>query len=92
MVDESLCVWCCLAEGLEQLTARYTAELLGSAPNAMRVCKELVAYVHSHTHEENVREAQERFWEAMKGPEVKYGLEAFYKRETPDWGNLQSRL
>lgn len=82
----------CAEAELPQLVEQYLEELRTSAPGAMRVCKELVAYVHSHNHKENVEEAKQRFWQAMQGPEAKFGLQAFYKKQRPDWGQLQSRL
>lgn len=87
--DELLRMGALTAVGaVDALVPEYCAHLLASAPRASAACKRLVAFVDSHAHEDNVREARRVFAECVRGDEARYGTECFRARATPDWSKL----
>lgn len=80
---------------LDRVTETFLAELRTSAPGAMKLIKGLVAYVETHTHEENVPEAKKVFAQSMLSDETQYGLGQFRQKKKPDWAAFakqQSKL
>lgn len=63
----------------------------GSAPGAMATIKDLVAYVSTHTHTDNLAKVEKVFAETVHSKEARYGMSCFLTKQTPDW-SLVSKL
>lgn len=79
-------------EELESVTKKYVEEIINGAPNVISEIKKLTNYVSSHSHELNVKQAQEVFDRTIKSEEAAYGVSCFLQKKKPDWSQLQSKL
>jgi len=71
---------------LDHLVAKYVEQLLENGPKAMKIVKQAVAHHVAHSHEENVKHVKELFEKyVVTSKEAKFGMEAFRKKEKPDW-------
>ncbi|KNC49259.1 enoyl-CoA hydratase/isomerase [Thecamonas trahens ATCC 50062] len=71
--------------GVELLVATLMDELRTSAPAAMAATKKLIGFVATHPHAEAMAEAVGVFKASLRSPETLHGLEAWRKRQAPDW-------
>ncbi|CAG8553188.1 4172_t:CDS:1 [Paraglomus brasilianum] len=78
---------------LEEKVKIYVNELISSAPNAMASIKKLVSVVGSGASElEKTDHVKKVFVEMMRSEEAAYGIQAFSRKETPDWSKFNSKL
>lgn len=73
---------------LNATTKRYVGEFVSAAPGALATCKELIEFVRTHPHEENVKKAQKAFVGALKSGEMQEGLKAFREKRKPTWAQV----
>ena len=50
--------------------------------------KRTVAYVGSHSHEENLAKVKEVFAKTVHSEEALYGMSCFLQKQTPDWSTM----
>ena len=82
------------AAALRDTTMRFVnAHLLTSSSSAVAHMKRLLRYVTSHSHGDNVVEAQRAFARVFAAPDMQYGLSSFAQKSKPDWTEfLRARL
>lgn len=51
----------------------------------MATIKELVGYVSTHTHADNLSKVEKVFSETVHSNEARYGMGCFLSKQTPDW-------
>ncbi|CAG8636746.1 9922_t:CDS:1 [Paraglomus occultum] len=78
---------------LEDKVKTYANELISSAPNAMATIKTLVSVVGSGASKlEKVHHVKNVFVKMMRSEEAAYGIQAFGRKEKPDWSKFNSNL
>jgi len=79
-------------EALDRLVDVYVKELLSSGPNAMAKVKNLIRYVSTHSHSDNLSFVEQEFNQVVQSEEASYGMGCFLRRETPDWSTLNAKM
>ena len=81
-------------EALLDVTMRFVrTHLLTSSSAAVAHMKQLLRYVTTHNHSENVIEAQRAFSRMFAAPDMQFGLSSFAQKSKPDWTEfLRARL
>jgi methylglutaconyl-CoA hydratase len=73
---------------LDHTIGSYIVHLMESAPRAMAIIKETVAYVASHSHEKNLDYVQKVFARTVQSDEALYGVQCFMQKQRPDWSTF----
>jgi len=75
-------------QNLDKATEELIAELLTSAPGAMRKIKKEIDFVATHSHDDNKKMVQPLFAEMIRDPEAMYGMSCYLQKQTPDWSDF----
>ena len=70
---------------LEDKVEEIVNNLLKGAPGALKKCKELLTYTHTHPPAENRKFAVQAFVETFGSREAREGRSAFREKRAPDW-------
>jgi methylglutaconyl-CoA hydratase len=78
-------------QDMHRVTQTYVEQLLTSAPNAMSSVKNLINFVSSHGHDQNMSFTRKVFAEMVRSEEAMYGISCFLQKQQPDWSEFLKR-